>query len=190
MRKLLILSALIIFSASAGKAQFYKSILPSPAFSDSINKIVQDFRANYYGIQGEVVSEQDDVDIYQSKSSVPGAVQCFILRFHSVIDTSASLQAVMYRGDSYKEAAKIYRNTFRLVNKTRLHLSTANGGFSGNMEEPSETVRFSSSMLRTNTNDNAYKNFIAEIEMVNNFTEWEVRLNLHNKKDDRDKYMQ
>lgn len=190
MKKIIPLTIVLILSVVMCSAQFYKSILPSPAFSDSLNKIVKDFRSNYYNIQGDVVSEQDDVDVYQSRSSLPGALECFVYRFHSVQDTSASLQAIMYKGESYKEAARIYRNTFRLVNKTKLHLNTSGGSFNGNLEEPTENLRFASSHLKANSSDVAYKNFVAEIEMVNNYTGWEVRLNLHNKKDDRDKYIQ
>ena len=188
MRKIVFCVIIIFAFANAAIAQFYKSLLPSPAFSDSINNIVLNFNSNYYHIQGDVVSSQDDVDIYNSTSSIPGALECFIYRFHSRQDTTASMQAVMYKGEDYKEAAKIYRNTYRLVNKTRLKMNEASADFVGVMEEPSESLRFASSLLRTTIDNRVYKNFVAEVELVNNFMDWEVRLNLHSKKDDKEKY--
>jgi hypothetical protein len=188
MRKILFCAGILIFTANAATAQFYKSLLPSPAFTDSLNRIVVDFNTNYYNIQGDVVSSQDEVDVYNSKSSIPGAIECLIYRFHSSQDTTASLQALMYKGEDYKEAAKIYRNTFRLVNKTKLKVNQSSADFTGTMEEPSESLRFASSLLRTTIPNRTYKNFVAEIELVNNFMEWEVRLNLHSKRDDKEKY--
>jgi hypothetical protein len=175
----------ILLCGLFSNAQFYKSFVPSPAFTDSLNRIVADFRHNYHSIQGEALGSQNDVDTYQSKNSLPGAVECFIYRFHSVQDTTASFQAVMYKGDSFKEAVKIYKNTFRLVNKTKLKPS---GGFTGQMEEPNESMRFISSSMKANTSDDAYKNYIAEVEILNSYDGWEVHLNLHTKKDDRDKF--
>ena len=189
MRKIILLTGICFLYAANLNAQFYKSILPSPAFSDSLNKIVTDFNNNYYKVQGDIVSTQDDVDIYHSNNTLPGAVETFIYRFHSVQDTTASLQVVMYKGEDFKEASKIYRNTFRLVNKTRLKLTASSAGFIGTIEEPSESVRFASSLLRTSSQERAYRNFVAEVELVNNFMEWEVRVNLHAKKDDKEKFM-
>lgn len=188
MKKIVFCVIISLAFANTTTAQFYKSLLPSPAFSDSINNIVLNFNSNYYYIQGAVFSSQDDVDIYHSTSSIPGALECFIYRFHSMQDTTASLQAVMYKGEDYKEAAKIYRNTYRLVNKTRLKMNEASADFVGIMEEPNESLRFASSLLRTTINNRVYKNFVAEVELVNNFMDWEVKLNLHSKKDDKEKF--
>lgn len=178
---------IIVFSICC-QAQFYKSILPSPAFTDSLKKIVTDFSYNFYNIQGNVLSTQEDVDTYESKNSIPGAIKTMIFRFHSEEDTTAGFQAVMYSGDDFKEAAKIYKNVFRYVNKSHFAVKENNFSFSGSMEEPTESIRFTSSILKAITNNNDYKRFFAEVEMVNSFTGWEVHLNLHSKKDDKEKY--
>lgn len=190
MRSKTFILLLTLITANICKAQFYRSLLPSPGFTDSLNKLVDDFSTNYYNIQGDVVSEQEDVDVYKSKKSLPGALQSSIMRFHSDTDTSASLQLLMYKGDDYKEAEKIYKNTFRLVNKAKLNIKSGTASFSGVLEEPDESLRFASSSLKINLTDKLYKNFIAEVEIVNDFAGWEVHLNLQSKKDDRDKYMQ
>ena len=169
-------------------AQFYKSILPSPAFSDSLKIIVLDYQNNFYRIQHEKVSATGDADIYSSLNCLPGSIECFIYRFHSIEDTTASFQAVMYRGDDYREASKVYKNTYRLVNKSRIDSRSVSSGFIGKLESPTEDIRFTSSLLRLGTHDSLYKNFVAEVELVNNYEGWEVKLNLHYKRNDSEKY--
>jgi hypothetical protein len=187
MRKTALIVAILGFIHSAN-AQFYKSVLPSHSFSDSLNKIVLDYKHNFNRIQNEKISSTGDADIYSSRYCVPGSIECVIYRFHSLEDTTASFQALMYRGENYKEASKIYRNIYRQVNKTRIDSREMSSGFTGKLEDPTEDIRFTSSMLRLGTYDSLYKNFVAEVEMVNNYEGWEVRLNLHYKRNDTEKY--
>jgi hypothetical protein len=121
---------------------------------------------------------------------LPGSLSTVIYRFHSRVDTTASWQATMFQGDTYAEALKAYRNTSRLLNKCRLTLpGSSSVGFSGKLNEPQPNITFASSSFKLNTGDPAYAKFCAEIEMVNTgFDSWEVHLNLHNKKDDSEKY--
>jgi hypothetical protein len=170
-------------------AQFYKSFLPSPAFNDSLTKVVFDFRNNFKQIQGKELVPQPGMEVYQSQISLPGASHCAIYRFHSQTDTTASWQAVMYEGDDYEEAVKIYKNTYRLVNKSRIKwIDRSIASFIGEMETPDENVRFANSLLQLNVSDPRYKNFYAEIEITSGYSGWEVHLNLHAKKDDKDEY--
>ncbi|MFZ1529174.1 MAG: hypothetical protein WAT19_10505 [Ferruginibacter sp.] len=171
------------------KAQFYKSVLPSPAFSDSLNRIVKDYCFNYHQIQGEPLEMQDQLEVYRSLASVPGAKETFIYRFHSVEDSTASWQAIMYKGESYKEAVKIYKNMFRLINKSKLHFGDdKNGSFSGSMQEPTEDLRFTSSLLRANSSNIMYKDFIANVDLLNTMEGWEVKISLNRKREDTEKY--
>lgn len=188
MRKTLFAFAFLLLCTTATKAQFYKSFLTSPAFTDSLQKIVTAFSDNYYSIQGNVINTQEDADTYQSVINVPGAKNSLIYRFHSERDTTASWQGMMYKGEDFKEAAKIYKNTFRYINKAHLNTGGFTISFAGNMEEPNESLRFTASVLKAVSGNNDYKKFVAEVEMVNSFTGWEVHLNLHSKKDDMDKY--
>jgi hypothetical protein len=149
---------------------------------------VASFQNNYYPIQGSALGAQADVDTYESKATVPGAAKTMLYRFHSVIDTTASWQAVMYSGYNFKEAAKIYKNIFRYVNKAHFKIDDFNFGFSGDMEEPTESLRFSVSTLKAVSDNPAFEHFIAEVEITNSFVGWEVHLNLENKKNDKDKY--
>lgn len=189
MRKTLLLPLVFLFFNAVAKAQFYKPVLPSPAFSENLARITQSFRDNYYQIQAGQLPSQEDMDVYQSSVVLPGAQHCVIYRFHSIKDSSASWQGLMYSGDNYKDALKTYKNTCRQVDRCRVNLyNNVPANFTGKMEEPDTDLRFVSSVYKLNTKDEAYKEFYAEVELVNiNFDEWEVRLNLQNKKDDMEK---
>ena len=171
------------------QAQFYKSVLPTPAFNDSLTKVVIDFRNNYKQIQGKELTPQTGMEVYQSTISLPGAAHCTIYRFHSRLDTTASWQAIMYDGNDYEEAIKVYKNTCRLVNKSRIKwIDRSIVSFIGDTEKPDENVPFANTILQLDVSDPRYKNFYAEIEMASGDNGWEVHLNLHAKKDDKNEY--
>ncbi len=185
MRKILsILGMLAITHAS--QAQLLKTLLPSPQFSENLNKIVSDFRHNYHNIQGEEIDKDQDRDMFQSLITLPGSVSTIIYRFHSTKDTTASWQAIMFKGESYAEAVKAYKNTSRYLNKCRVAVpGNASAGFNGKLQEPNASLTFAVSTFTLNTDAALYKDFLAEVEMVNvTYGEWEVHLSLHNKKPD------
>ena len=188
MRKPLLLSLALLFITTV-QAQFSIKLAPSPGFSENLSKITRAFRNNYYTVQGDKLSSQDDMDIYSSAVVLPGAQHCVIYRFHSKTDTTASWQGILYSGDNYKEALKIYKSNCKLVNRCSVNLGgTATAIFTGKIDQPDSDLRFVSSVFSLNTKDAAYEQFYAEVELVNlNFDEWEVRLNLQNKKDDDEK---
>ncbi len=171
------------------QAQFYKSILPSFEFNDSLTKVVIDFRNNYKKIQGQELTPQIGIEVYQSTISLPGSAHCAIYRYHSNMDTTASWQAIMYDGNNYEEAVKVYKNTYRLVNKSRIKwIDRSIASFIGSMEKADDNVPFANTSLQLNVSDPRYKNFYAEIEMTRGGNGWEVHLNLHDKKEDVAEY--
>lgn len=180
----------VLLCTHAGKSQVIKSIFPPSQFSESINVVVCDFKNNFYHIQGEPMIPQEEMDVYKSNISLPGSINTVIYRFHSKIDTTASWQTIIFQGENYANALKAYKNTSRLLNKCRISLP-GNGpvGFTGKLNEPEPNVTFAGSSFKLNTDDVAYAKFFADIEIVNTgFDSWEVRLNLHNKKEDFEKY--
>lgn len=188
MKKTITCLLLFLSSIQFTHAQFYKSLLPSEAFSDSLSLIVQDFRTNFYTIAGTQLPSQGEMDVYHSKISVPGALHSVIYRFHSVEDTSAGWQAVMYEGDSYENALKIYKNTFRQLKKTKVKgVDNSTVSFVGKLEIPEENIRFTITPLRLSLTDLPYKNFFGEVELTNTYDGWEVHLNMHSKKSDAEK---
>ena len=185
MYKNLIIFILLLFVIQPTNAQFYKSVLPSPEFNNALEKIVGDFRYNFENIIGEPLVSQGEVETYGSTIKLPGATDCIIYKFHSALDTTASWQGVLYQGDDYREAVKAYKNTFRLLNKSRIHLIDRSIiGFAGQMSEPSEDVRFTVSTLQLNIADPRYEKFNAEVEMTTSYTGWQVNVNFFNKKPD------
>jgi hypothetical protein len=188
MRKLLTLSiALLLISASL-QAQLFNKVLPVSPFTEKLSQLVENFQNNYTHIQGEALTPDEDRDIYQSTLRLPGAIQCVIYRFHSVEDTTASWQAILYTGEDFKEASKIYKNTFRQLKQTRFRQGPTQNALEGDLVTPTESLRFSTSTLRPVERTGIYKNFMAEIEMINTMDGWTVQLNLHSRKDDEKRY--
>lgn len=189
MKKTVTLLLLFLCIIHFAQAQFYKSILPSEAFSDSLSVIVQDFKNNFSGIEGRQLPSQGEMDVFRSKVGIPGALHCSIFRFHSLQDTTASWQAILYEGDSYEEAVKIYKNSFRQLKKSKMKwVDKSIITFMGDLEVPDENVRFTVTPLRLNIIDVPYRRFFGEIELTSTYDGWEVHLNLHNKKSDTEKY--
>ncbi|GEO07726.1 hypothetical protein [Segetibacter aerophilus] len=185
MRKSGFVLLLTLFTANFCNAQFYKSVLPSPEFSNALEKIVLDFRVNFSTIQGNSLVSAGETETYESTVKLPGASECIIYKYHSKADTTASWQGLMYKGDDYKEAARVYENVFRLVKKSQVRwIDKSMVGFEGNLEKPTEDLKFAVSTLNFQLEDKRYKNFQADVEMVSNYSGWEVHLNLQTKHPD------
>lgn len=176
----LVLSAVCL---TAFAQQPVKPVSADAAFSDAINKVVQDFTHNFTNIQGAKMPADIDADSYKSKVCVPRAIGCKVMRYHSTEDKSANWQAGLYDGESYEEALKIYKKTFAQVKKTAIRgVATTAAGFTGKLETVDENVGFAVSSLRLATTNKTYKDLVAEVEMTSNYTGWEVRLNIYTKK--------
>ncbi len=179
MKKYIFFLLLLLVSNYSGKAQFYKSLLTSSEFSDSLSKIVMDYKSNFNKIQGIEMTTQPEMKVFQSKTSLPGAVHCSIFRYHSLKDTSASWQAIFYDGESYEAAFKIYKETYNLLKRSKMKNDDKSVvTFIGNFGKPKESVRFTSSSLQLNSDERIYRNFFAQLELTSTYDGWEVQLNL------------
>ena len=189
MRKTIFPALVFVLFITSANAQFVKFAPVPPAFSENLSKITEAFQNNYYKIQAEELPAQEDMDVYKSAVSLPGARHCVIYRFHSTRDTTASWQATMYDGENYPEALKAYKNACRLIDKSKVNLSgTVTASYYGKMDEPDPNLRFAGSEYRLNTKEPAYEKFYAEVELLNTGIEdWVVHINLHSKKDDDEK---
>ena len=174
-----------IVNTGVPNAQFYKAFLPSVNFTDSLARVVTDFRINFRHTQRKRMESGNHADIFKSKASILCSQNCIIYRYHSVLDSSANRQAVIYSGESCKEALRAYKNTYRLLKRAKL-LPTDQIGmeFHGEMDEPKEGVSFAQTVLQAHSSDPFYNKFVAETEPVNFYDKWEVHLNLHNKTND------
>lgn len=158
------------------------------AFSQSLSTVVEHFQNNFHQIQGEMLPSDPDRDIFQSTVMVHGASKCMIYRFHSKEDSSASWQAILYSGEDFDAASKIYKQAFRQTRQTKFKIGLEHYSFEGSLLEPTEDLRFTSSILRSTYEAGQYKNFMAEIEMINTMEGWTVQLNLHSRKSDTERF--
>jgi hypothetical protein len=53
MKKIFLIATFILAFLARTNAQFYKSLLPKSDFSDSLTKIIVDFKTNFNLIQGQ-----------------------------------------------------------------------------------------------------------------------------------------
>jgi hypothetical protein len=189
MRKLILCATFCGYAISSAQAQFASKILPGgAAFSNALATVVEHFRDNYHQIQGNMLPSDPDRNIYQSTVMLPGASQCVIYRFHSTEDSSASWQATLYNGDNFDAATKAYKQAFKQIKQTQFKIGIGKYGFEGSYLAPSENLRFTSSILRSTYNNDWYKNFIAEVDIVNSFEGWKVQLLLYSRKSDTESY--
>ena len=177
---LALFGSIIIISA---QGQFYKNALPTTAFSESFSKLVLDFRNNFSNVRGQLAPKEVGIDTYESLVKLPGSIDNYITISHSVKDRSASFQATMYKGEDYNNAVKIYQNLFRLIKKTRVKwVDRSLNNFEGKME-PAEGLNFTVSYLKVQIQDDRYRDFVTEVELVStSFSNWEVHVNIVKKK--------
>ena len=188
MRKLLTLAIAMLLMLTISYAQLIKKVLPPSPFSLSLSSVIENYQNNYRQIQGDILQPDEDRDIYKSTLALPGATQCVIYRFHSKEDTTASWQAILYEGEDFKEATKVYKNCYRSLKQTKYKVGITYYTLDGEIENPSEELRFTTSLLRPTIYTDVYKNFIAEVEILNSMTGWTVQLNLHSRKNDTERY--
>jgi len=175
-----------LFSVSVSHAQLLKPTTGSMSFSVNFEKIVQSYRNNFHSIQGDRIPSEKEKQVYKSSMTLPGTLQAFIYRFGSRQDTSASWQAIMYKGEDQQAAIKAYKSICRQVNRFRVN---GVGVFKGEYEAPDENLRFAGSSFKLEGGDKTFEHFYAEVDMVLNADEeWEVYLNLVRKKQDEDMF--
>jgi hypothetical protein len=182
MKKIFLIAVLFLAFTASSNGQFYKSLLSKSDFSDSLTKIIVDFKTNFSQIQGQEMALQFEMNVYQSKTTLPNSLHCTIIRSHSKFDTSASWQAILYDGENYNDALKIYKDIFNQLKKSRI-ITSVNipASFKGELQKPKESVRFASTSLVLETTDLIYRNFFAQIQLNSTYDGWEVQLNLMNK---------
>ena len=182
MKKIFIIILIFLAFSTNSNAQFYKSLLPNGEFSDSLTKIIVDFNTNFNTIQGQEMTPQLEMNVYQSKTTLPGALQCSIIRYHSKLDTSASWQAILFDGEDFNDAFKIYKDIFNQLKKSKIVTADKKPAkFKGELQKPKASVRFASTELILETTDLIYRNFFAQIQLNSTMDGWEVQINLINK---------
>jgi hypothetical protein len=178
-----ILAAMATGSLSAQLKVFEKS----PAFSKAMETILLDFPNNYRNIKGELILAQGEFEHYASTVNFPGAESCIIGEYHSVRDTTASVQALMFRDESFEKAAKHYKALFKQLKSSPIKVVDGSKLYlDGDMEEPAEELDFTVSTLKFGTLDTRYDEFKIELEMLYKMPEWVININMITRKRDSD----
>jgi hypothetical protein len=182
MRKIL-LTCSLFFICTISHAQFYKSVIAPPAgFTDSLQKIVLDFRLDYHNIQDSLIESGGESETYSSKVKLPGSTDCQILRFHSVEDSSAAFEATLFEGQNYDDAVKSYKNIIRMLKRSRMQwVDKSMFQFLGTETEPDPGLSFTITTLTLDLEDPRYKNFYAQVELVSNMLNWKVDVSFSKK---------
>src|SRR5438132_1557514 len=116
----LLLAVIAMLSAAAQPKLFDKN--PPSGFSKSIETILGDFPYNYKHIVGDLVLTEGEFEQYASTVTLPGAETCVIGYYHSALDSTASWQALMFRGEEFEKAAKEYKRLFHQLNRCKLRM--------------------------------------------------------------------
>jgi len=184
MKKLLLLSCCIC-TALLSNAQVTKNAHTNDAFGAALSNVVLDYKNNFINLQSKQLEGDAAVTTFLSAVCLPAAAHCYIVRYTSLEDKSASWQAQMYTGESYSDAVRIYKKTFLEVkNTTVAGIDKVPDLLDGKLETPDENLRFTVSALRLKTSDPAYNNFEVSVELLNNPGGWEVNISLYKKKPD------
>jgi hypothetical protein len=169
----------------SGMAQPQLNEPKSLSFARAMESVLHDYPANFWNISGELVLQQGEIENYASLVLLPGADECSITRYHSVEDTTASWQAKMFRNEDFALAAKQYKTLYQHLKGCYLKLIDGSIVYlRGEWEEPKEEKAFAMSTLRLVTGDWRYREMKIDLEMVYQFPEWMININVSGKKKD------
>jgi hypothetical protein len=180
----LLLAVMAMLSATAQPNLFTKT---TPGFSKAIETVLGDFPYNYKHITGELVEKEGDHERFASTVNLPGAKSCLVGFYHSEFDTTASWQALMFRGEEFEKAAREYKRLYNQLNRCKLKMVDGSEYYlGGNYEAASEALDFVVSELKIQTADERYRNFKVELEMLYELDEWLVHINIVTRKPDNE----
>jgi hypothetical protein len=154
-------------------------------FPVAIDAILRDFPNNLRHITGELVLAQGEIENYVSMITLPDAQHCFVTRYLSREDSTASWQAKMFSGGEYGEAVRKYQELYRQLQVCSMHLVDGSIiNLDGVWEPAREGVAFTTSTLRLRTGDPQYREVKVELELVYELADWAVNINIVSKKND------
>jgi virulence-associated protein VapD len=166
-------------------AQSKQDRTSSPGFIKAVETILSDFPYNYRHITGELVDATGDWQQFASTVTLPGAESCMIGHYHSELDTTASWQALMFRGETFNQAASAYKQLYRQLKQCRLKMVDGSMYFlEGDYEEATDEMDFITSDLTIQTADERFRDFKVQLELLYKMDEWVININMVSKKKD------
>ncbi len=183
--KQIMFACVALITATGALAQNSFTSRREEPFSKVMEAVLHDFPNNYRNISGDLVLDQAEIENYASLVQLPGASECMVTRYHSVEDTTASWQAKMFHNEDYKLVAVQYKELYRQLKNCYLRLVDGSIIYlNAEWEAPTEEKPFVMSTLRLATGDERYKEMKIDLEMVYQFPEWTININVVGKKDD------
>lgn len=174
-----------LMASSFSFSQTSISLRKPTSFTGAIEAVLSDFPNNLRTISGEKIMSQGEVENYASLVVIPGAEDCMITRYHSIEDSTASWQARMLRTEDFKKASSQYKNFYKQLRSCQLKLVDGSVVYmNGEWEAPEEEKDFVTSTLRLATGDSRYKEVKIDLEMLYQFPEWVININVVSKKKD------
>ncbi len=157
-------------------------VFPLP---DAIEAVLNDLPNNLRLVTGVLVLAEGEVDRYASLVVVPGAEDCVVTRYHSVVDTTASWQAKMFSGGDFGTASRKYQQLYLQLKTCYVRLPDGSIYYlEGDWEPAREAVTFTTSTLRIRTNDQRFRDVKIELELVYQLADWAVNINIVTKRPD------
>jgi hypothetical protein len=144
-----------------------------------------DFPNNLRHLTGELLLAEGEIEHYVSLVSVPGAENCLVTRYHSVVDTTASWQAKMFSGGDFGVAARKYQQLYQQLKICYLQLPDSSLFYLEGVWEPArEGINFTTSTLKLQTDDVRYRYVMVQLELVYELADWAVNINIVTKRPD------
>lgn len=148
-------------------------------FSAAIEAVLHDIPSNLRNITGELVLAEGEIENYACTVELPGADHCFITRYHSASDTTASWQAKMYSNEDFDKASRQYHDLYNRLRSCYLLLADSSMVFlKGEWEPVLEEIPFATSTLRLSTGDGRYGEVRVQLEMLYQANDWVVNINI------------
>jgi hypothetical protein len=161
------------------------SALRIVSFPDAIDAVLGDFPNNLRHLTGELLLAEGEIENYVSLVSVPGAENCLVTRYHSVVDTTASWQAKMFSGGDFGMAARKYQQLYEQLKTCYLRLPDSSLFYLEGVWEPArEGINFTTSTLKLRTDDVRYRYVMVQLELVYELADWAVNINIVTKRPD------
>jgi hypothetical protein len=146
-----------------------------------LQKVVDEYPAQFAAIRGEVVDRNPQSTEYRSKVKVANAPQCSIIAYSSGSKPVYSWQALVYATEEYDAAAKKYRWLYQQIKGANLFYLKDQYTLRGSYQEADESRGFAVSTLALVSPPTAYQKLRVDVSMQFEFPEWKVQLLVYDK---------
>ncbi|RPD50971.1 MULTISPECIES: hypothetical protein [Chitinophagaceae] len=183
-RKCTLCITLILFISQISFAQI-RFPVPTGIRAD-LQKVVDDYPAQFAAIRGEVVDRNPQSTEYRSKIKIADADHCSIIAYSSGSKPVYSWQALLYTTEDYVAAAKKYKWLYQQIKGANLFYLKDQYTLRGNYQEADESRGFAVSTLALVAPPTQYQKLRVDVSMQFEFPEWKVQLLVYDKERDDD----